>query len=217
MSLEYDLFVKLLDDEMINFNALLIKNYKKLGISEKDIIVLSCLERQQSKGNNIFNPTKIKQKIALSQEDLFKSLTNLTGKGYVDIRIEFNYKTEKDTEVFSLDNLYESIVNLYLNESKKTSEKKKESFQEEISNFYEESFKRQMNPIDVDIIRRWSEEKEFSLSQIKNAMLEALKLGKTSLKYVDQMLIKEKLIKEQSPEYKEANEVIDALKNVWKK
>ena len=74
-----------------------------------------------------------------------------------------------------------------------------------------------MNPIDVDIIRRWSEEKEFSLSQIKNAMLEALKLGKTSLKYVDQMLIKEKLIKEQSPEYKEANEVIDALKNVWKK
>ena len=170
MSLEYDLFVKLLDDEMINFNALLIKNYKKLGISEKDIIVLSCLERQQSKGNNIFNPTKIKQKIALSQEDLFKSLTNLTSKGYVDIRIEFNYKTEKDTEVFSLDNLYESIVNLYLNESKKTTEKKKESFQEEISNFYEESFKRQMNPIDVDIIRRWSEEKEFSLSRFSKRL-----------------------------------------------
>jgi len=212
---EYDLFIKLLEDEMLNFNALLIKNYKKLGITEKDIIVLSYLARQEMKGYRSFVPSRIKQKVALTLEDLYQSLDNLTTKNYIDIRIETNPKTEKEGEVFYLDNLYNSIVNIYLNDSNKS--KKTENFYTQIGDLYEELYHKQMSALDADIVRCWGEERKFSFDEIKAEMLDFAKMGKTSLKSVDQSLIKKRIIKEQSPEYIETNKVIDSLKTKWKK
>jgi len=217
MNNEYDLFKKLIDDDMLDYNAIMMKYYKKLNITEKEIFVLSSLIRQEAKGNRNFNPSRIKQKIMLSQEDFYEALETLTEKGYIDIKMEYNTKTLKDGEVFYLDNLYKNIVNLYLGFVKKENEKKADSFNEVIANFFEELYKIQMSPLDIDIIKRWGEEKQFSIDDIKTEMINASKLGKASLRYVDQSLIKNKLIREQSPEYKETNEIIEELKNKWKK
>ena len=63
----------------------------------------------------------------------------------------------------------------------------------------------------------WADEKKFSIDEIKNEMLDCIKTGRTTLKAVDQSLIRKRLQKEQSPEYKETNQVIEELKNKWKK
>ncbi|MBP5342399.1 DnaD domain protein [bacterium] len=211
------LFRKLLEDDMINFNAILIKNYRRLDINEKDIIVLSSLARDDIRGRSNFNPQRLKEKVGLSNDDLFKSLDSLTLKGYIEIKEAINEKTGKSCEVFSLEKLYQNIVNIYLKEERRKEEKRIFSFEEEISIFYEETYNRQLTPLDMDIIRTWSNEKKFSIEEIKNEMLDAIKRGKTTLKQVDQILVRKRLDREQSPEYKETNKIIEELKNKWKK
>ena len=198
---ELDLFIKLLDDDMINFNGILMKYYRKLGINEKDIIVLSSLSRQETRGNRLFNPKKLEQKVALSNEDLYKSLSSLCERGLIEIKVEYNLKSEKEVEVFYLNKLYQEIINVYTGIVKKENEKKYLSFYETIANFYEENFNKQIGPIEAEIINRWGEEKNFSVDEIKSEMLNALKLGKASINYVDQTLIKKKIAREQSPKY----------------
>ena len=214
---EYDLFLKLLDDDMINFNALLIKYYKRLKINEKDVMVLSSLAREEMRGYGNFNPQRLKNKVALDEAEFFDSLSRLESIGYIVITTAINPKTSKEYELFSLKNLYKKIVELYSDIVKKEENKKTESFYDSISSYFETLFLRPMSPLDADVIRRWNDEKLFTLENIKSKMADAAKIGKTSLSYVDSLLIKEKVMREQSPEYKEANQVINELKERWKK
>ena len=214
---ENTLFRKLLEDDMINFNAILIKNYRKLNINEKDIIVLSSLARSEIKGHVSFNPSMLKQKVGLSKDDLYKSLNNLTEKGYLEIKPSINEKTGKPCEIFSLEVLYQDIVNIYLKDESPEAGRKSMSFQEEISLFYEDTYNKPLTPLDIDIIRQWAIEKVFTIDEIKNEMLDSIKMGKTTLKSVDQALVRKRLQREQSPEYKETNQVIEELKTKWKK
>ncbi|MCB9498333.1 MAG: DnaD domain protein [Bacillales bacterium] len=215
--MEIDLFMKLLEDDLINFNAILIKNYKKLNIEEKDIIVLSMLNRQEMKGNRAFVPSKLVKKTGLSSDDFYKSLDNLTNKGYILIKVEINGKTQKEGEFFYLDKLYNNIVSLYTKSVKETEEKKSRTLEEKIVDLYEKEFKTQMSPLDAETIQKWAQERAFTYEEIEKEMLNACKNGKTSLKYVDSKLIKGKILKEQNPEYKETSEVMAGLKEKWKK
>ena len=215
MTNELNLFITLLEDDMLNINALLIKNCSKLNINEKDVFLLSALARQDSKGNRIFQRKELKEKVSLSAEDLNTSLYNLTEKGYLEISESINPKTNKNCEIFSLKKLYQEIIKLYI--SKDEDEDKESSLQEKILKFYDEHYRKQMSPLDADIIRTWCKEGTFTFDEIKDEMLDCLKMGKTSLSSVDQALIKKRTIKEQSPEYIETNRIIDELKNKWKK
>ena len=214
---EKTLFRKLLEDDMINFNAILIKNYRKLNINEQDIIVLSSLARSEMKGHVTFNTATLKQKVGLSKDDFFKSLSDLVEKGYLEIKQSINEKTGKPCEVFSLEALYKDIVNIYLADGEVQEQKRSMTFQEEISIFYEDTYNKPLTQRDIEIIRQWASEKAFSIEEIKNEMLDCIKMGKIGLQAVDQSLIRKRLQKEQSPEYKKTNQIIEELKNKWKK
>ena len=215
MTNEFNLFIKLLEDEMIDINALLIKNYRKLNINEKDIIILSCLSRQYAKGNRYFQKNALRKKVGLETDDFNNCLFNLNEKGYIEIEEAVNPNTGKNCEVFSLNKIYQELINIYVYKDRDS--KESDSLQEQITSFYDTHYKKQMSPLDADIIRTWCKEKTFTFDEIRDEMLDCLKMGKTSLKSVDQALIKKRTIKEQSPEYIETNKIINELKNKWKK
>ncbi len=215
--LEFELFKRLLKDDMINFNAILIKNANKLKLETQDVFVLSALQRSEMRGDMSFMTSKLLNKVSLTNKELYDSLERLTNKGFVEIKVERNKETLKENEVFSLDKLYSDICSLYLEGAKEEKETRELSFQEEIVNFYEANYKKQMSPLDADCIRNWVTDRLFSLDEIKKEMLDCLKMGKTSLRAVDQALIKRRIMKEQNPEYDEANSVIEGLKDKWKK
>lgn len=215
--MEYKLFKKLLDDELIDFNAVLIKNYKKLNINEKDIIVLSMLNRQECKGQHTFAPKRLSQKTGLSADDFYKSLEYLTEKKYITITVEKNEKTQKEVELFYLDPLYKEIVKLYVDEIRIDEHKKISTMEEKIANLAETVFHKQLTSLDIETVQRWMQEGFFTYAQIEKEILDAAKVGKASLKYVDSKLIRAKMLEEQNPTAKQAKEVIDSLKEKWKK
>ena len=214
---EVNLLIKLIDDDMINVNALLIKNYKKLEISEKDIIVLSTLARLEIKGNHLFTIERIKEKTALDKNDFYESLELLMSKNYLKIVNGINPKSGKQAEYFYLDGLYRKIVEIYVDRIRKENEKKNHSFEEKISLLFEKTFERPMQPSDAEIVRRWAQEGKYTYEEINNEILEAAKLAKYSLKYVDSKLIKNHLSQNQNSEYQNTSKVLQDLSEKWKK
>lgn len=213
----YELFKKLIEDDMLNLEAILIKYYKKININEKDIIVLSMLSRQEGKKSHLFNPISMSGKIGLDKEAFYNSLNSLQEKGYLYISNKINPKTNKLSEYFSLDNLYKRIVDIYLEAFNKERSKERETFEESIANLYEELFFNQMSPLEAELVVKWANDRQFTLEEIKAEMLNASKIGKNNLKYVDQKLIKRLIVEKQNKKYNESKSIIESFKDQWKK
>lgn len=208
---------KLIDDDIVEVNALLIKHRKALKISANDILVLSTLSRQEVKKNYIYSSKLVMEKTGLSQNDFFQSIEKLDNQGYVKITPGTNPKTGKQVEYYSLDSLYERIADIYLEQIKKENEEKSGSLQEKIVNLYFDTFERPIAPNEGEIIMRWVQEGQFTYEDIKNAMMDALKVGKYSLRYIDSKLIKSKLASKENKEYTDTSKIIDELSEKWKK
>ena len=208
---------KLIDDDIVEVNALLIKHRKALKISANDILVLSTLSRQEVKKNYIYSSKLVMEKTGLSQNDFFQSLEKLDNQGYVKITPGTNPKTGKQVEYYSLDSLYERIADIYLEQIKRENEEKSGSLQEKIVNLYFDTFERPIAPNEGEIIMRWIQEGQFTYEDIKNAMMDALKVGKYSLRYIDSKLIKSKLASKENKEYTDTSKIIDELSEKWKK
>ncbi len=214
---EKELFKKLVEDDMVNFNAILMKYYSELSLTEKDIFVLSSLTRQLTKKDNVFILEKLKARTKIPEDAFFESLSNLTEKEYLTIKKDVNPKTGKESEYFYLDGLYDRIVYLYLDMIKKESDKLPHTFEEKVSLLYEKTFNKQMTIRDAEIISRWASTNQFSYEEIKNAILDAAKVGKYTLNYVDSKLLKKKVQEENNPEYEATNKIIKELSDKWKK
>lgn len=214
---ETKLFIKLLEDEMINFNAILIKNYKRLNITEQEIIVLSMLSRQEMKGSKSFNASLFASKTGLSESDFYDCLNSLENKGYLEIKTETALGNKRAGEYFYLDNVYNQIVRIYLEQIRKESESNASTFEERVSDLVEDVFMAQLTPIDIEIIQKWASDGDFSYDQIRKALLDAQSKGKTTLKYVDSQLIKTKMKSENKEEKENTQQVIAELKQRWNK
>lgn len=214
---ERELFKKMLSDDMIDYNSILMKYHRKLGLSETDFFVLSSLIRQFTRKNNLFNVESLKRRTKISKEDFFRSLEYLSEKEYIVIKKDINPVTKKECEYFFLDNLFDQIVGVYLDQIKKDSESEPNTFEEKISVLYETTFNKQMTIRDAEIISRWARDNSFSYEEIKEEILDAAKLGKHSLTYVDSKLVKKQIQQENNPEYEETNKIIQELRDKWKK
>ena len=135
---ERELFKKMLSDDMIDYNSILMKYHRKLGLSETDFFVLSSLIRQFTRKNNLFNVESLKRRTKISKEDFFRSLEYLSEKEYIVIKKDINPVTKKECEYFFLDNLFDQIVGVYLDQIKKDSESEPNTFEEWMKENYKE-------------------------------------------------------------------------------
>ena len=214
---ESRLLSKLIEEDIININSLLIKNHSKLDITPNDIIVLSVLTRQQVKRDLSFSAETVRQKADISSKDCFDSLAKLEDKGYVVLYTKFNPKNGQNDEFFNLDGLYKEIVHIYQEAIREENEAKNQSFEEEISNLFERTFQRPLTVSDAEVIRNWAREAQYTIEEIKSEILDAAKMGKYSLKYVDSRLIKKHVQMNNNPEYQKTSTVIQELSEKWKK
>ena len=214
---ETKILAKLIEEDMVDTNSLIIKHHKKLGINEQDVIVLSMFTREETKRNHLFTPKRMMEKTGLSSNDFFASLERLLNKNYLKIVTGMSNKTGRQVEYFYLDGFYEEIINIYTGQIKAENEKKNQTLEEKVSNLFETTFERPMQPSDAEIVRRWAQEGIYTYEEIYNEVLEAAKLAKYSLKYVDSKLIKNHLQSNQNTEYQNTSKVLQDLSEKWKK
>ena len=162
---------ELLKSEPFYVPNVLIKNYKKLNITDSELIILIYLINSDS----VFNPKQISLYLNLKLDEVMNLINSLTEKDIIKIDI-LNKKVRE--EVINLDELYSKLSFIIINDKVTTSNN--------IFDIFEKEFGRTLSPMDYEIITDW--QKDFSDNLILLALKEAVFNNITNLRYIDKII-----------------------------
>lgn len=152
----------------------LLFNYKKLNITDSELIILIYLINQS---NNTYNPKQIGNDLKLDLNNVLELINSLCEKNV--IKIEMKKINNIRSEVISLDSLYEKIAFALTDVEEKND-----------SNLYgvfETEFGRTLSPMEFEIINGWLDN-GYTEELIKLALKEATYNGVSNLRYIDKII-----------------------------
>ena len=172
--------------EAIDFRFLLLENYKKLKISEEQLVIIMMIDHLLSQGNPFITADLLSLKMSLDIKDIDRQIADLLTRGYME------YMTVNGKTVTSLNPLKEKLYREFqITISKENEIASNEKVNAQLNNIFEEFQKelgRQLSPLEISRIREW-----ISIGQtdetIIDALKEAISQGKKSLKSVDKILL----------------------------
>ena len=170
----------------------LLKTYKKLNLSEKELIFLSYLITFNDK--ILFDINKFSISTSLSIPEIMELIDSLTSKNIITM-VTDKKETGMIREYLDISSLYDKIIVMTLNDSEN------EIVNKDNSNIYdviEKEFGRCLSPIEYETIKGWLDS-NISEDLIKEALKEAISErikhkdgnllnGVNNLKYIDRIL-----------------------------
>lgn len=175
-----EVVISTLKEQPIYIPKVLFQNYKKLNITEEELILLICIINQGDK--MVYNPIFFTDEIGLDKYKVMQLVNDLAEKGILEIKVE-NDKSGKKEEYIYLDFLYNKIFNLLIDiqlGSNKT-------INSDIFTTFETELGRTISPMEVQIIKEWLHN-GLTEELIKEALKEAIINNVRNLKYVDRIL-----------------------------
>ena len=149
----------------------LLQNYKKLKLTDKELIILIYLL-----GVNEFDPEKISKDLNIKLSDVLKLIDNLTSKDILKISVKSGKVCE---EYIDLDEMYNKLVISMMSE--------KEPTKTTIYDKFEKEFGRTLSPMEFEIIGAWIDN-NYTEELILLALKEAVYNGASNLRYIDKIL-----------------------------
>ena len=165
--------IDLIKNEPFYIPNILLKNYRKLNITDSELIVLVYLINTDIS----FNPKQIAKDLNFDLSEIMNIITSLTEKGILKIDI-INKKVRE--EVINLEELYKKLGFIVVNDEIKENSNN-------IFDIFEKEFGRTLSPIDYEIITDW--QKNYNDEIILLALKEAVFNGVNNLRYIDKILI----------------------------
>lgn len=162
---------KLIKETSFSVPSILIKNYRKLNITDSELIVIIYLINSDIS----FNPKQISKDLNFDLNELMETINSLMDKGILKIDV-LNKKIRE--EVVNLDELYSKLGFIVINEEENESNN--------IFTVFEKEFGRTLSPLEYETIAEW--QKQFSLDLILLALKEAVFNGVSNLRYIDKIL-----------------------------
>ena len=159
---------------------IIFNNYKRLNITEEELIVLIFII---DLGNKIvYNPDIFVKELNIEKYKVMEILNNLSEKKIITISVEKNASNNKREEYISLELLYSKILNLF----KETKTKSIDT--SDIFSVFEKEFGRTLSPMEYEIIKGWINDEKFSYEIIVEALKEATYNNVNSLSYIERIL-----------------------------
>lgn len=153
---------------------ILFENYKKLGLTEKELIFLIYLLNNVK----IFNPKQISNDLNYKINEVMEVMEKLSSKGF--FKLEIKKIGNVRNEYINLDGLYNKLVFEVINEEEK-------EIETSIYDVFEKEFGRTISPMEYEIINAWIEngtEEETIILALK----EAIYNGVSNLRYIDKII-----------------------------
>lgn len=150
----------------------LLQNYKKLKLTDKELIVLIYLL-----GAEEFDPEKISQDLNIKLPDILKLIDSLISKDILKINVKSGKVCE---EYVDLDEMYNKLAMSFIND-------KKEAPKTTIYDQFEKEFGRTLSPMEYEIIGAWLDG-NYSEQLVSLALKEATYNGVSNLRYIDKIL-----------------------------
>lgn len=169
--------ISILKDRTISVSKIILKNYKKLNISDTELIIMMVL---MSFGDKVmYNPEELASVISTDKYEVMSVINKLVEKNIISFEVE---KIDKKTyEYLSLDLFYDKLFNLIID--KPTDRKIDVS----IFDTFERELGRTLSPMEYEQIKEWITSGN-SDEMIVYALREAVLNGVSNLRYIDSIL-----------------------------
>ena len=175
-----DKILSLMINKPIVIPRIIFNNYKRLNITEEELIILIFII---DLGNKIvYNPDIFVKELNIEKYKVMEILNNLSEKKIITISVEKNSSNNKREEYISLELLYSKILNLF----KETKTKSIDT--SDIFSVFEKEFGRTLSPMEYEIIKGWINDEKFSYEIIIEALKEATYNNVNSLSYIERIL-----------------------------
>ena len=169
--------INILKNNNMFIPRLLLLNYKKLNLSEKDLILIIYLLNEEE---THFNPNKISADLNMNLTEVLETIDQLSTNGI--LKIELRKINQVREEFIVLDYLYEKLAYFVINEEQFNEKKETNIF-----DTFEQEFGRTLSPMEYEIINGWLEV-PFNEEIIITALKEATYNGVSNLRYIDKIL-----------------------------
>lgn len=161
----------ILKNEPFYVPNILFKNYRKLNITDSELIILIYLINT----DNTFNPKQIAKDLNFKLNETMDLINSLIEKNIIKIDI-INKKVRE--EIINLDELYNKLAFIIIDGKEKKSNN--------LFDIFEKEFGRTLSPMDYEIISDW--QKDFDDKLILLALKEAVFNNVTNLRYIDKII-----------------------------
>ena len=172
--------IDILRERPIVIPRVLFNNYKRLNITEEELVVLIFIIDSGDK--IIYNPELFVNGLGMDKYRAMQLINDLTMKNIIDVKVETN-DAGKMEEYIYVDLVYSKLFNLLLDSD--IDDKNEDNI--EIFTVFEQELGRTISPMEVEKIREWLND-GISEDLIKEALREAVYKNARSINYINSIL-----------------------------
>ena len=171
----------------INFERLLTLNYKKIGLSDDEFVLLSITYELVQTGTKFVNPSDLALLCGFTPTKIDVVFSELIRKKLVSN--EFNSNGAIYT---SFNGIVEKLRGCLEDEvdEQQAKDKKEKIVEEDIFKYMQNFFNRPLSPLEYDVIQSWKN-KKYDFVLIKAASEIAAQSNNKSIRYIDTIIFEE--------------------------
>ncbi|MGO0061062.1 DnaD domain-containing protein [Brevibacillus fluminis] len=192
--------LQLLQEGATTITNLLLKRYKRLSLSDEEMMLIIHLLSFQQEGNRFPTLSQLEERLSMPGIRLIQSLQKLTKEDWIAIDEIVDPENGKRYEQYNLQPLYYKL-NRLLMEEQSFVVPVSESFPsprldtdggehpESLYSQFEQTFGRPLSSIEIETMQCWVEQDRYSEELIMTALREAQSVGKLYIRYIDRILL----------------------------
>ena len=173
-----DKLLELLQEKPIVIPKIIFNKYKKLNITEEELILLIYMINIDSKVT--YNPELFSKELDINKYKVMELINSLFEKQIINIVVEKN-QYNKTEEYIVFDLLYNKLIKEIIGVEEKT-----EEVGNDIFTIFEQELGRTISPMEYDMIKTWVT--DYNKEIVVEALKEAVYNGVNSFRYIDKIL-----------------------------
>lgn len=194
--------LQLLQEGATSIINALLKKYKRMGLTDEEMMLIIHLLSFQQEGNTFPTINQLEERLSMSGLRLIQLLQKLIKEGWLSIDESVDDQTGMRYESYNLTPLYEKLYHCWRRDHQITREGYKDTKAEPerrpdesnkqplgLYNHFEQAFGRLLSPFEIEMLQTWVEQDHYPEELIVTALREAESVGKLYMRYIDRILL----------------------------
>ncbi|GAA4708719.1 DnaD domain-containing protein [Brevibacillus fulvus] len=191
--------VQLLQAGATSISNLILKTYKRLSLSDEEVMIVIHLLSFQQEGNHFPTLHQLEERLSMPQVRLIQLLQRLLKDEWLTIDEYVDPDTGLRYERYNLELLYQRLYQCLVGENLLNEELVNREALSEVAateqrtvNLYsqfEQAFGRPLSPFEIETLHIWVEQDRYPEELIITALREAVSVGKLYIRYIDRILL----------------------------
>ncbi|APX72813.1 DnaD domain protein (plasmid) [Companilactobacillus allii] len=185
--MDESIFEQFLSSGNTSVSNLILRNYSKLGMTEKDLIIYMELSMYAQKGIQFPMAQTLGEDTGMDESTIYTIIQGLIKLGIIDLETIIDHHQQRD--IYVLTPIFKRLEVLLNQKSESDQKSKLMSDTEELFKKIEVEFGRPISPIEQDQVHQWIDDDHYPIKLIELALREAILNQAYSMKYMDRILI----------------------------